>query len=119
MDQVLPIVIDALSQFLQTVLVGVLPILAAAAAAWVVGEVKKVWQESKLAQYVTPEQLQAIATMAVKAAEQLGLNQKIEDKKNYAVEVVQSYLSNVGLKVDLESVLAAVEAAVIAEFPKE
>lgn len=118
MEQVLKILLDNLSVFLQNVLVGVLPILATMATAWLVAKVKTAWQESKLSKTVSPEQLAVIAFIAVNAAEQLSLSGKVKDKKEHAIKVVNAYLRSYGLSIDLAAITNAVEAAVMAEFNK-
>ncbi len=121
MDQILKIVLDALSQFLQTVLSGVLPIIAIAAASWVVALAKQAWQKVKVEHTATAETLEAIAKIAVNAAEQYAIAGKIEldKRKDYACEVVENYAAKLGLTVDMNSIYAAVEAAVKTEFNLE
>lgn len=55
------------------------------------------------------ERLEALATLAVKAAEQLYDRKEADAKRDYVI----SYLYSKGYSVDDEDVLAALEAAVI------
>jgi len=118
-NEILKVALDALSVFLQTVLQYALPVLASLAAAWLVAAVKVKWQEWKEKHTASAEVLASIAKIAVQAAEQMKLNQVIDDKKAYALEVVENYLTKLGLKLDVDSIEAAVEAAVMEQFNKE
>ncbi len=118
MEQILKIVLDNLSVFLQNVLAGVLPILFSLIAAWLIAKVKLAWQEWKVAHTATADILESIAKVAVLAAEQSAASGFIEDKKAYALEVVENYLTKLGLKIDVGSIQAAIEAAVMSEFNK-
>lgn len=57
-----------------------------------------------------------IARMAVLAAEQLGITGAIDDKKSYAITVAERMLAERGIKVDLDALDAAIEAAVAEEL---
>lgn len=62
------------------------------------------------------ETLAGIAKVAVLAAEQSGLSGLIEDKKNYAIRVAEQMLEERGIKIDLDTLTAAIEAAVLNEL---
>lgn len=57
------------------------------------------------------------AEFAVKAAEQSGLAGLIEDKKQYALSVAEAWLETKGIRVDLHLLDAAIEKAVLDNFP--
>lgn len=57
-----------------------------------------------------------VARMAVLAAEQLGLTGVIDDKKSYAITVAERMLAERGIKVDIDALDAAIEAAVAEEL---
>lgn len=68
---------------------------------------------------VTAEQLRlllVIARQAVAVAEQTGLAKTGEEKKAEAIRVAQTYLDAYGIKVSVEQVEAAIEAAVFNEL---
>ena len=64
-------------------------------------------------------QLQAIVEVAVKAAEQLGYTQVIEDKFTYVFDLVAEELNKKNITFDSDVVRAAIEAAVKENFGKE
>ncbi len=104
------------SGFLQGALEVFVPILAAALVSWVIGLAKEAWVKVKTWKYSWV--LTEFATIAVRAAEQMELAKKITDKKEYAVQVVTEMLKEANVKIDLVSISAAVEAAVMEEFNK-
>jgi len=100
--------LDAVADFVQKGLLILLPGLASAAVVWVKLELDKrklLWV------------LKRYAPMVVQEAERLGYLGKINDKKAYAVGLLQKALNQYGLgKVDSELVSLEIEAAVIQEF---
>lgn len=60
--------------------------------------------------------LQALATDAVQAAEQGAIAGFVADKKAVALALVQQALDKAGIKVAVEQMSAAIEAAVLREF---
>lgn len=62
------------------------------------------------------EFIQQAAAIAVSAAEQLGLNGAIEDKKSAALVMLESELARRGIKVTAEQLDTALEAAVLDAF---
>ncbi len=113
------VLLDFLSIFLQNFMAVALPALASAAFAWLFAKAKKAWLEFKSDQAGSAEILEMVAKMAVQAAEQVGMNEMIEDKKEYAMEVAEKRLAEYGLKIDLDIISAAIEAAVLSEFNSE
>ena len=112
------VLLGFLFQLAQGVLLILLPALATMIAGWVLAKAKIAWLNFKEAQSGWASTLESIATLAVKAAEQLNVAELIEDKKSYAVQVAQLWLNDKGLKIDLAVIEAAIEAAVFDEFNK-
>ncbi len=103
---------DFLSQFLQNLLLALLPILAASAATWLLAKARQVWAQFKATKPDLATELESIARTVVMAAEQAGASQLIKNKKDYAIQMAQNYLALKGLKIDLPLIDAAIEAAV-------
>lgn len=101
-----------LSAFLQNVLmsVGVLALTSLIGVAFAM--IKKLWAEAKATNPDLFAEVERIALMVVDAAEQAGVTQIIEDKKQYALDLAEQFLALQGIKVDLHLVEAAIEAAV-------
>ena len=62
--------------------------------------------------------LHKLAYTAVTAAQQLGLTKVIKDKFEYAYKIVTDELKKRNIVFDEETIRAAIEAAVIQNFPK-
>lgn len=110
---------EVFSKFAETVLIGILPVLAALVAAWLAQKIKEV--RKKIAEE-NPEVgywLELAAELAVKAAEQSELAGFIGDKKAWAVSEATRYLQAHGIVIDVESIEMAIEAAVWDEFNKD
>ena len=60
-----------------------------------------------------------LAKQAVLAAEQLGINNVIQDKKEWAFELVDELLKKQGINVTAAQINAAIEATVMEEFNKQ
>lgn len=103
---------DFWSQFAQTMLMAIAPIIAVALATWLIGMAKAAWQRIKTEQPDLGDKLEWLAKTAVKAAEQAGAANLITEKKKYAIDYVQSLLVAQGWKIDVAAVEAAIEAAV-------
>jgi len=109
--------------FLSIVLVAVLPVLASVLAAGLVSALESVRRSLRL--HLRVEQIDALeraAKFAVSSAEQSGLAGLIsnlaEEKKKFAVALVQTRLQSIGLDKlaeNLEMISAAIEAAVAKE----
>ena len=103
-----------LSTVLQLVVAAVLPVLAAAAVSWVKIQWKKFQANNRDVSY----EIENAVAIAVKAAEQLGLNGAIDDKKKYALDIAEKWLAANGLTIDLDVIDAAIESAVFEQFNK-
>lgn len=100
-------------KLLEQVLLVVLPVLAAAATAWIAQKVRE--GAARLTEHQR-KVLLAVVQTAVLAAEQAGAAGYVKDKKAYALEVAQGWLKQQGVKIDLGLLDAAIEAAVLEEF---
>jgi len=110
---------DLLSVFAQEFLSVVLPVLFSALAGLVVVYVKKGIDQIKA--NVSEDlwwALEQAAASAVKAAEQVGLQEESTDKLSYAVDYATGWLKMRGYKIDLALIEAAIEAAVWEELNK-
>lgn len=98
---------------LQAVLVAVLPLVAS----WIRQFLKAKTEEAmKVAESYYPDLLSSLreaVNIAVQAAEQSGLSNKIADKKVYARDIVQKWLRARGVSLDLALIDAAIEAQVL------
>ena len=103
---------EVLSNVLQAVLEAALPILVSAAAAWVIGKVIELVRKLKDTNPELYEILKVIAERAVSAAEQIWGDQHGEEKKAYALNVVEKYLAAKGITLDLDIIDGYIEAAV-------
>lgn len=98
---------EAISPALQTLLQGVLTLLAAQAVAWLNEQYKlKKSQLSKENQYL----LDLVSTHAVRAAEQLYDDN--QTKKEYAISIVEGTLLKSGVKLDIAQIVSAIESQV-------
>ena len=101
------------SKILESVLVYVLPILAAALTTWVLAKVKVEWENFKRLKPNLANLLEQGAMFAVVAAEQMGIAKLIDDKKTYALQIAEDWLLLKGVKIDLHLIEAAIEKAVL------
>lgn len=83
---------------------------------WLKKQIDKVTAEIQAAQPDVFDLLQKFAVSAVQAAEQSGLLETGEAKKEFAIAQVEKWLNQFGIDVDLDQVDAAIEAAVFAEL---
>jgi hypothetical protein len=88
--------------------IGVLFGFVAPAFSWL-GETFRQWLEER---NWSPYQIEQAAEFAVKAAEQMYAAGEGEAKKAQAMEWAEAFLKSRGIRVDLEIVEAAIEAAV-------
>jgi len=109
---------EIVSKVIEQVLLAVLPVLAGAAAAYIIGLAKSAWTKART--LVGEEWVWLLdegVQMAVRAAEQLEIAGLVKDKKEYAMAFVRNFLASHGINVDLEIISGAIEAAVIENFP--
>lgn len=107
-------------EFLQSLLLAFAPILAGLIAGWLAVTIKRIWAKIQADKPELAYTLETISRIAVQAAEQAGFSGYIEDKKTYAIEYVQNYLTAQGWGVINVAVIeAAIEAAVYNEFNRD
>ena len=100
-------------QLLQGVLIAAVPIVVGFVAQWLRSQVAL--QKAKLsAQQISI--INQIVSIAINAAEQLGLAEAIDDRKDYALAYAQEYLNLHNIKLDINLISVAIEAAVLSEF---
>jgi LL-H family phage holin len=104
---------ELVNKLLQTLLEVALPILVTAAATWMIGKVVEIFKKIAQKNPDVAAYLMEICNTAVRAAEQIFGGDKGKEKKAYAIKMVEAYLAQVGIKLDLETIDAAVEAAVL------
>lgn len=112
---------EGLGALLQPVLEVLLTVLAPAVlgllAAWLKAQRDKINQEIENRGL---EQLRQHAVMLVKAAEQAGIIGELENigeaKKQMVVSLLQAEADRLGLQLDVESLSAIIEAAVVEVF---
>jgi len=111
---------DFLSQFLTLVIIGVIPIIAHYVVQYLKAQSKRI--ESWITENIPSDELfelQKVARMVVKAAEQAGMAGLVKEKKAYAVQIAQEWLSSHGMEMDISAIDAAIEAAVYEEFKRD
>ena len=104
---------ELVSKLLQTLLEVALPILVSALATWMIGKVVELFKKISQKNPDVAAYLMEICNTAVRAAEQIFGGEKGHKKKQYAIKVVEAYLLQVGIRLDLETIDAAIEAAVL------
>jgi LL-H family phage holin len=112
-------IMDILAKAFGDFLIVVLPVLASALAAVAVNYFRLLEQRIKNEKPDVYKILDIIVRQAVSAAEQLGLNGEIADKKAYAIKYVQDMLNAYGFdEIDVALIDAKIEAAVFDELNK-
>lgn len=106
---------------MQEVIDALVPVLAPVLATAVVGGIAIVLRNlNKFVKAHTSAKeygiLAAIATTAVQAVEQQYFAETSDSKKSLAFQYVESALDSKGIKVDLDTIDSAIEAAVNREF---
>lgn len=103
-------------KLIENLLLAFLPVLASLAAGALFAWLRKTWAQFKAEKPDVAWILEQAASMAVAAAEQAGAAGYITDKKNYALDMAQAYLDAQGIKINLDLLDAAIEAAVFNEI---
>ncbi len=104
---------ELVNKLLQTLLEVALPILVTAAATWMVGKAVELFKRIAMKNPDVAAYLMEICNTAVRAAEQIFGGEKGKEKKAYAIKLVEAYLAQLGVKLDLATIDAAIEAAVL------
>ena len=107
------------SKVLEAVLIAVLPPLAVALVAWLIGQVKIAWARFKELNPTVADYLELAAEFAVKAAEQAGAAALIKNKKEYAIQIAEAWLATYHITTDIDLISAAIEKAVGELFPHD
>jgi hypothetical protein len=107
---------ETLWKFLEQLLVIAATTLLPMFLAWLAPKVIAAWADLKSNKSDLAFGLELAAKMAVQAAEQAKLGGALIDKKQYALEIAQKWLTSYGVKIDLALIDAAIEAAVMTEF---
>ena len=100
------------NKILETIIMVLVPILIPVLVAYLAALTRKTWAQAKQAQPDLTYYLEQAASFAIAAAEQLKLAGIITDKKLYALQVAEDYLTAKGVTIDLHLIDAAIEAAV-------
>ena len=104
---------------LQNIILLAVTAIAPALFALIVVIIRKKYAELKSYASEYGWDLDQFAELAVKAAEGMNLDGQIQDKKAYAIQIVQKQLDGRGIKLDISVIEAAVEAAVFSQFNKK
>ena len=111
--------IDLLQKFAFELAVLALPIISGFVIAALRALVKKWLGELEASKPKLYWYLDEAASLAVAAAEKMSASEFIDEKKQYALEIMQSWLDAHGWdEVDVELLEAALEAEVLRQFPK-
>jgi type II secretory pathway component PulK len=109
MNELSPILISVVN----AVLLVALPVLVVSVVAAIGAFARRQWEMFRITKPDLASQIAVYARIAVEAAEQAGLAKLIEDKKQYAIEIVIRWLNTVGLSgIDVELIEAEVERQV-------
>lgn len=108
-----------LSKVIEAILLAILPPLAVALVAWIVGLAKVAWARFRELNPTVADYMELAAEFAVKAAEQAGAAELIDDKKAYAIGIAEKWLAEHNVYVDIDLLDAAIEKAVGELFPNE
>jgi len=105
---------EAISPAFQVLVQAIFVGLAGQVSAWMY----KTYQLKK-SELSTSNQylLELIVSRAVSAAEQLYADG--DAKKTYAIDIVEKQLETIGLKLDIDVIVSAIEAEVQSNFPNE
>lgn len=113
-------IIDFLQAFLQELLVLIAPIIAGFVAAALTALTKKWLAELEASKPKLADAIRQAVSLAVQAAEQAGVAGLIEEKKEYALSIAESWLDQNGWdEIDLVILSAAIEAEVNRLYPNE
>jgi hypothetical protein len=108
-------IIDAIVKLCAAILMACAPIVATYAVKVLKAKLAELAAKLSTEQIT---QLRYIASLAVRAAEQMNLSGQINNKKGYAIDLAENWLKSRGVNLDIEAIEAAVESAVMTEaFP--
>jgi hypothetical protein len=107
------------STILQAILLAVISAVVPSLVRWLQAQAAHNLAMARSFQPELTDWLTECADFAVKAAEQTGLSGMIEDKKQYALSVAEAWLDAKGIPIDLHLLDAAIEKAVLENFPHD
>ena len=109
----------SISAVIQAVLLVVLPVIASAVTAFLLAQAKFLWAKARAWNPSVTALIEEAAIFAVRAAEQAGAGELIEDKKLYALDIAERWLAERSLYIDITLLEAAIEKAVLEQFNPE
>ena len=110
-------VLDILAVGVVAILAGVLPLLTKYLILFAKAKIAVAAAELEASKPDLFEVLSYGAKFAVMFAEEMNLHEKIEDKFEYAFNVMQIWLYEKGVEADVSLIVAAIETAVREQFP--
>lgn len=111
---------NALQEFVNLVLQAAVPILAGLVVFWLKAQVQIAMQKLENSKPQLAWAIKQAVSLAVQAAEQAELAGYIEDKKEYAMGIAESWLDQNGWdEIDIVMLDAAIEAEVLKLFTKD
>ena len=110
---------ELLSTVVQAVLMFILPIVAKYVVDWLKAATEAATASIESYQPDIYATLKEAAIIAVQAAEQYGLSDKIQSKKDYALDIAEKWLAERGFKIDIVLIDAAIEAQVGIFYPHD
>lgn len=108
-----------LNTILQAILLAIIGAVVPSLVKWLQAQAAYHLARAKSYQPELTDWLTECAEFAVKAAEQSGLRGLIADKKQYALSVGEAWLEAKGIPIDLHLLDAAIEKAVLDNFPHD
>lgn len=110
--------------FTQQLLLNAIPLVVPIIIGVVVKLLTSAWSQIRQWKPDVADEMYYAAKFAVAAAEQVGLTGALKDlaesKLDYAIDMAERYLAENGIKaIDLDLLRAAIEAQVMAQFPKK
>ena len=106
--------LKTISELLQALVLAILPVVAGYVALYLKKKTDEVYVSlSNETRYA----LGLVVKTAVFAAEQIYGSGEGDKKKAYAIEVVQKWVNGSGLNIDISLIEAAIEEAVLENFP--
>lgn len=103
---------EVLSNFVQAFLLAAAPVLAVFVVKAVKAWIDKMIAEAKAQEPDLFDQVTWLANVAVQAAEQSGVVELAQEKKAFALNIIEKWLESKGLTLDLDLIDGAIESAV-------
>ena len=103
---------ELVSKILQIILETALPILVTAGAGWMIGKCIEIFKKVRDKNPELYEIMNVVSRKAVEAAEQLFGGGRGEEKKRYAIQVIEKYLAAKGIRLNIDVIVMYIESAV-------